>query len=86
MCLSSVDLPHALGPTTTVKDPSGTATSRSRMTVRLTMTPAPALRPCTTRKNRSQPKVGANAVASEASAYTPTPHVSIGLRPTASEK
>lgn len=59
---------------------------RSRMTVRLTMTPAPALSPWTTRKRRSQPKVGANAVASEASAYTATPQVSMGRRPMASER
>jgi hypothetical protein len=31
---SSVDLPQALGPTITVNEPSGIATSSSRMTVR----------------------------------------------------
>ena len=58
---------------------------RSRMTVRLTIVEPPAARPWATRPTSSHSSDGANAHATDATAYTSSEPMITGLRPTASD-
>ena len=58
---------------------------RSRMTVRLTIVEPPAARPWATRPTSSHSSDGANAHATDATAYTSSEPMITGRRPTASE-
>ena len=55
------------------------------MIVRLTITPPPALRPCSTRQTSSTSSEGASAQPTDATANSVTPTTITGRRPTASE-